>query len=180
MQFETNYGIHSIHCMLRNDFGDLGPWILDSVYYFCQTSKNSKIPFYPGIKSWVRNSCIKARVWGWSEVKSHSVMSNSLQPMDCGLPGSSAHGVLQARMLEWVTVPFSRESCQPRDQTQVSRIAGGFSTIWATREALVSSKIGVDISVSLFVAFGWCLRGDWGRISLFGHCRTTGLLDLLC
>ena len=47
-------------------------------------------------------------------------------------PGSSAHGNLQARTLEWVAIPFSRESSQPRDRTQVSRIAGRFLT---TREA---------------------------------------------
>ena len=40
----------------------------------------------------------------------------------------TAHGILQARILEWVAFPFSRESSQPRDQTQVSRIAGGFFT----------------------------------------------------
>ena len=39
-----------------------------------------------------------------------------------------AHGILQARILEWVAVPFSRGSSQPRDRTQVSRIAGGFFT----------------------------------------------------
>ena len=43
-------------------------------------------------------------------------------------------GILQARMLEWVAMPSSRGSSQPRDRTQVSRIAGGFFTIWATRE----------------------------------------------
>ena len=46
-----------------------------------------------------------------------------------------AHGILQARILEWVAVPFSRGSSQPRDQTQVSHIAGGFSTSGTTREA---------------------------------------------
>ena len=46
--------------------------------------------------------------------------------MDCSPPGSSVHGILQARILEWVAIPFSRGSCQPRDQTQVSHIAGGF------------------------------------------------------
>ena len=56
-------------------------------------------------------------------------------PMDCNLPGSSVHGILQARKPEWVAMPSSRESSQPRDQTQVSRIAGGFFTIWVTREA---------------------------------------------
>ena len=56
-------------------------------------------------------------------------------PMDCSLPGSSIHGILQARILEWVAIPFSRASAQPRDQTQVSRIAGGFFTSCDTREA---------------------------------------------
>ena len=44
------------------------------------------------------------------------------------------HGILQTRILEWVTVPFSRRSSQPRDQTQRSRNAGEFFTVWATRE----------------------------------------------
>ena len=50
-------------------------------------------------------------------------------PMDCSLPGSSAHGIFQARILEWVAVSFSRGSSQTRDQTQVSCIAGRFFTI---------------------------------------------------
>ena len=45
------------------------------------------------------------------------------------------HGILQARILEWVAFPFSRGPSQARDQTQVSCIAGRFFTIWATREA---------------------------------------------
>ena len=56
-------------------------------------------------------------------------------PMDCSPPGSSVHGILQARILELVAFSFSRGSPQPRDWTQVSHIAGGFFTIWATREA---------------------------------------------
>ena len=55
--------------------------------------------------------------------------------MDYSLPGSSVHEILQARILEWVAMPSSRGSSQPRDQTQVSCIAGRFFTIWATREA---------------------------------------------
>ena len=47
----------------------------------------------------------------------------------------TVHGLLQAQIMEWVAFPFSRESSQPRDQTQVSRIAGGFFTSWPTREA---------------------------------------------
>ena len=58
-------------------------------------------------------------------------------PMDCSSPGSSVHRVLQARILEWVAIPFSRRSSQPRDQIQVSCIEGGFLTFWETKEALV-------------------------------------------
>ena len=54
--------------------------------------------------------------------------------MDCSLPGSSLHGIFQARVLEWVAISFSRRSSRPRDQTRVSRIVGRCFTIWATRE----------------------------------------------
>ena len=56
-------------------------------------------------------------------------------PMDYSSLGSSVPGILQARILEWVAIPFSRGSSWPRDRTQVSRTAGGFFTIWATRQA---------------------------------------------
>ena len=58
----------------------------------------------------------------YSESESHSVVSNSLQPRGI------VHGVLQARILEWLVIPFSRGSSQPRNWTQVSHIAGGFYT----------------------------------------------------
>ena len=57
-------------------------------------------------------------------------------PMDCSPPGSSVHGILQARILEWVAIPFSRGSSRPRDQTWVSCPAGRFFTTGATKEAL--------------------------------------------
>ena len=56
-------------------------------------------------------------------------------PVDCNLPGFSIHGILQARILEWVAIPFSRGSSQFRDWTQVSHIAGKFFTKFDTREA---------------------------------------------
>ena len=52
----------------------------------------------------------------------------------------TAHGILQASILEWLAVPFSRESYQPRDGAQVSRIAGGFFISWVTRECLFYSS----------------------------------------
>ena len=61
-------------------------------------------------------------------------------PMDCSLSGSSVYGILQARILEWVAISFSRGSSQPRDQTQVSHIAGRCFTIGATREDLLNNN----------------------------------------
>ena len=55
-----------------------------------------------------------------------SVAFNSFPPHDCHLPGSSVHGIFQARLLEWVAISFSSRSSQPRDRTQVSHIAGRF------------------------------------------------------
>ena len=68
-------------------------------------------------------------------------------PMDCSPPSSSVHGILQARILEWVAISFSRGSLQPRDRTQVSHIAGGFFTVWATKEAAFKRN-GVALRVN--------------------------------
>ena len=61
-------------------------------------------------------------------------MSNPCKHMDCSLLGSFVHGILQARILEWVAISFSRRSSQPRNRTQVSHIVGRRFTIWAIRE----------------------------------------------
>ena len=63
-------------------------------------------------------------------------------PVDCSPPGSSVHGILQARIVERVAISFSRGSSRPRDQTQVSRIAGRCFNLWATREAHTMVLIG--------------------------------------
>ena len=57
-------------------------------------------------------------------------------PMEWSLPGSSVHGIFQARVLEWVAFSFSRGSSQPRDRTRVSGITSRHFTVWTTREAL--------------------------------------------
>ena len=62
-------------------------------------------------------------------------------PMDRSLPGSSLHGIHQARVLEWVAISFSRGSSRPRDRTQVSRIPGRLFNLWATREAQKSPSV---------------------------------------
>ena len=62
--------------------------------------------------------------------------------MDCSPPGSSIHGIFQARILERVAVSFSRGSSWPRDRTQVSRISGRCFTVWATREDPILTEAG--------------------------------------
>ena len=75
-------------------------------------------------------SCGGTQFGSWSEVKVAQSCPTLCDPIDYVV-----HVILQARILEWVAFPFSRASSQPRDQTQVSHIAGGFFTSWATREA---------------------------------------------
>ena len=88
--------------------------------------------------------------------------------MDCSLPGSSIHGILQAGILEWIAIPFSRGSSQPRDQTWISFITGRFFTIRVTREA----------------QFSWILSPQKCSINLFfrklKRKQTTSKAQLVC
>ena len=74
-------------------------------------------------------------------------------PVDCNLLGFSVHGILQARILEWVAISFSRWSSQPRDQTQVSHIGGRRFNLWATREA--------NESISTHQSYGFSSSHVW-------------------
>ena len=69
-------------------------------------------------------------------------------PMDCSLPGSSDHGISQARILEWVAISFSSESFQPWDRTHVSCLAGGFFTTEPPRK-----PIQLNISSNSFMLY---------------------------
>ena len=70
------------------------------------------------------------------KVKSLSRVQLFATPWTCRPPGSSIQGILQARMLEWVAIPFCRGSSPPRDRTLDSRTAGRLFTVWATREVM--------------------------------------------
>ena len=72
--------------------------------------------------------CFKPLNWNWN-------FQLFVTPWTSGLPGSSLHGILQARVLEWVAISFSRGSSQPRDRTQVFCIPGRRFNLWATGEA---------------------------------------------
>ena len=73
------------------------------------------------------------------------------EPIDCSPPGFSVHGILQARILEWIAISFSRGFSQPRGRTQVSHIAGRCFNLWATswawRVKEESEKAGLKLNI---------------------------------
>ena len=75
---------------------------------------------------------ILSTIWCWEHVRQSLSRMRLCNPMDCNPTGFSVHGILQARVLEWVAMPFSRESSWTRCWTWVSRIEVRFFTIWAT------------------------------------------------
>ena len=106
-----------------------------------------------------------------------SVVSDSFDPVDCSPPGSSVQGILHARILEWVAIPFSRESSQPGGRTQVSCIKGRFFTIWAAREALSSVSLPCAFSMTVSQAlpcpwFNWTLSKLKTMASHLNHAST--------
>ena len=106
---------------------------------------------YFGLKNWAQRG--KERLNEFSKVTKiarcwcclvTSVMFNSVCPMDCSPPGSPVHGILQARILEWVAISFSRASSRSRDRTRISFLAGRFCTTEPTgvrcRDELIYRK----------------------------------------
>ena len=98
--------------------------------------------------------------------------------MDCSLPGSSVHGIFQARVLEWGAISFSRGSSWPRGQTRVSCIVGRCFTVWATREVhqgsvIWSQNLLVCLTPCIFIVPPhWCketLRRSGHRIIDIWH-----------
>ena len=83
----------------------------------------------------------------------HSVVSDSVQPMDCNPLGSSVHGIPQARTMEWVAVPFSRGSSRPRDQAGVSCIGRRILYLYPTERFWREPHWELDIRPPWF----------WGR-----------------
>ena len=133
---------HAQHCARPVTPLHVSPWPCGSVDYPIHRWGNWgsewqvwwKIPhaeaFNVGLACSRRSVCIKSfKV----KVKSCSTLCDS---MDCSPPGSSIHGIFQARVLEWAAISFSRGSSQTRDWAQASCTAG--FTVWATREALKS------------------------------------------
>ena len=105
-------------------------------------------------------------------------------PMDCSLPGSSVHGIFQARILEWVAISYFRRSSRPRDWTHISWvfcIAGIFFTVWATREALDISKAELIISpfLPVYSSHGLPHHGHLPSSSSFVQLPTSNYQQVL-
>ena len=90
--------------------------------------------------------------------------------MDSSPPGSSVHGIFQARILEWIAISFSRGSSWPRNWTQVSCIAGRFFTDWAMRDAWSRARRS-NQSILKEISPGCSLEGLMLKLKLqyFGH-----------
>ena len=112
----------AISCLTTSNL----PWLMDPTFQvpkqYYSLQRQTFIRLYFHHQKWVK----------WSEVAQYC--PTLCDPIDCSLPGSSVHGILQARILEWVAISFSRGSSWPRYRTQVSCIAGRRFTVWATRE----------------------------------------------
>ena len=89
--------------------------------------------------------------------ESRSVISDSVTPW------TIVHGILQARILEWVAFPFSRRSSQPRDRTQISHIAGRFFISWATGKSQNTAVCSLSLLQRIFLT----LESNWSLL----HCR---------
>ena len=82
-------------------------------------------------------------------------------PIDCSLPGSCVHEILQARILEGVVIPFSRGSSHPRNWTWVLCIAGRFFIVWSTRESFYNKHGRADGSSMTCFHFLWLYTQKW-------------------
>ena len=95
-------------------------------------------------------------------------------PVDCSLPGSSVRGISQARVLEWVSISFSRGSSQPRDRNWVSHIAGRCFAVWATRLVLSLDFYILFNYIPVYAAIP-CFNGSEVKASAY-NVRDLGLI----
>ena len=112
-------------------------------------------------KSVIKTLCI------CMHAKSLQLCAALYDPMDCSPSGSSVHGILQARILEWVAMPFSRESSWPRDRTHVSHISSIGRSVWSTSTTLEAPIKALSIS-------------QLSTVTLWSSKHINGILWLLC
>ena len=97
------------------------------------SAKMNKIPLLGSGMCCRRVSWRPSFLWQCWVVLVPQLCPSLWDPTNCSPPGSSVHEILQARILKWVVIPFSRTSSRPRDQTRVSRVGGRRFNLWATK-----------------------------------------------
>ena len=138
----------SMRCT-RNSYACSWHWSTERAQFFSTAIPDGR-PHNQHFKSWTNwatEFCLIHRIHLF-KAQSCPTLSD---PKDCSSPGSSVHGILQARILERVAISFSRASSWPRDWTPVSCIAERLLTIWATREGhihLTSRQLTTFSSIS--------------------------------
>ena len=107
------------------------PWSVIDRYHSCHPWRQHMRWRWPS-----RHLCLFFCVHACDESESEVAQScpTHCDPMDCSLPGSSVHGIFQARVLEWVSISFFKGSFRPRDWNWISHIVGRCFTVWVTRE----------------------------------------------
>jgi len=131
--------------------------------------------------NFVKISQIYQKNWNVKALVSQSCLS-VCNPIDCSPPGSSVHGILQARILQWFAMPFSRGSSWSRDHIWVSCIAGRFFTIWATSKVPYTRKDSPPFPLSktsTFILVLWLVLCYWplDKRRVWGDWReTSGLI----
>ena len=116
--------------------------------------------------------------------REREVVSNSCNLTNCSPPGSSVHGILQARILEWVAISFSRGTSRPRNWTQVSSTAGRCFNNWPMKEAPFNFNHLLKGLISIQSHWGW----DFNIWMNFGEthsvhssqCSTWDLYPKIC
>ena len=100
-------------------------WYIYTMDYYSRIKKNT---FEPVLMRWVKLEPIIQSEVSQKEKHQYSILMHEVKIVSNSLRPHGLYGILQARILEWVAIPFSRGSSQPWDRTQVSPIAGGFFT----------------------------------------------------
>ena len=112
-----------------------------SSVYNCQAMETTSM----SIDRWMDTDMMYIYTYIYNEILKANVLVAAscltlCDPMDCSQSGSYVQGITQARRLAWVTIPFSRGSSWPRDQTQVSYTVGRFFPVWATRHSSIKEN----------------------------------------
>ena len=149
-------------------------WAHCSEAHFCLCSShaawvtelNSNIPLVPWRQNRPRAMTISRLEVSCSITVCVCIHPTLRNPMDCISPVSSAHGILQAKVLEWLAISCSKGSSQPRDWTWVSCIAGGFFIIWATKEDPLKPWTS-QINTTVYISFSKLLHPQFWHFLLW-------------